>query len=91
MLTTLTHWLGSLGWTAFAWALGALLVLNVASLALLLTRRDRELVQRYTALWLAANLLLVAIGVGIPAITAVARLTLMGLGAVVPDLGSVTG
>ena len=91
MLTSLAHWLGSLGWTAFAGALGALLVLNAASVALLLTRRDRELVQRYTALWLAVNLLLIAIGVGIPAITAVARLTLMGLGAVVPDLGSVTG
>ncbi len=91
MLTSMTDWLGNLGWTAFAWALGALLMLNVASVALLLTRRDRELVQRYTALWLAANLLLVAIGVGVPAITAVARLTLMGIGAVVPDLGSVTG
>jgi hypothetical protein len=33
----------------------------------------------------------VAIGVGIPAITAVARLTLMGIGAVVPDVGSIAG
>jgi hypothetical protein len=86
MQPSLMQWLASVGWTAFTWALAGLLLLNVGAVALLILRRDRHAVQRYTSFWLAGNLLLVAVGVGIPAITAVARLALLGASTVVPEI-----
>jgi hypothetical protein len=41
--------------------------------------------------WLAANFFLLAIGVGIPAITAVTRLAILGASAVLPDVGLFAG
>jgi nitrate reductase gamma subunit len=86
MQSSLMQWLASVGWTAFTWALAGLLLLNAGAVALLIRRRDRHMVQRYTSLWLAGNLLLVTVGVGIPAITAVARLALLGASTVVPEI-----
>ena len=83
MTSPLLQWLASIGWTAFTWALAGWLALNLAALLLFL-KRDRALVERYTSMWLAANLLLVAIGVGVPAITSTARLVMIGVGAIVP-------
>lgn len=84
MESSLLQWLTGIGWTAFTWALGGLLLLNGAAVTLWIVKPDRMLVQRYTSLWLAGNLLLVAIGVGVPTITAVARLAVMGARAVTP-------
>lgn len=81
---TLLEWLGGLGWSVFTWSLAALLLLNGGALLLFLRRRDRTLVQQYTSFWLAANLLLIAVGVGGPAIAAVARLAVLGARAVAP-------
>lgn len=84
MQATLTHWLASIGWTSFTWALAALIVVNVSAFVVFATRGDRRLVERYTPWWLATNVVLLAIGVGIPAITAVTRLALLGASAVLP-------
>lgn len=91
MQATLMQWLSGIGWTAFVWALGALILLNVGAFVLFVSRGDRSLVERYTPWWLAANLLLVGIGVGIPAITAVARLAVLGASAVLPGVSLSTG
>jgi hypothetical protein len=91
MESSLLQWLTGIGWTAFTWALGGLLLLNGLAISLLIVKRDQTLVQRYTSLWLAANLLLVAIGVGVPTVTAVARLAVMGARAVTPDVNWLPG
>lgn len=83
---TLLEWLSGLGWSAFTWSLGGLLLGNGVALLLFFRKRDRALVQQYTSLWLGANLLLVAIGVGVPAIAAVARLAVLGARTVAPAL-----
>lgn len=86
MQATLTQWLAGVGWTAFTWALAALILVNVGAFVLFTSRGDRSLVERYTSWWLAANFFLLAIGVGVPAITAVARLAILGASAVLPDV-----
>jgi hypothetical protein len=79
MTSHLAAWLASIGWTAFVWALGGLLVVNGAALAAWVWKRDRALVQLWVAPWLAANLLLVLLGVGVPAATSAVRLVLMAV------------
>lgn len=91
MQATVTQWLAGIGWTAFVWALGAIVVLNVGAFALFVARGDRSLVERYTPWWLAVNLLLLSIGVGIPAVTAVTRLAILGASAVLPAVRFSTG
>lgn len=85
MDSSLLQWLAGIGWTAFSWALAGLLLLNAAAVTMLIVSRDRTLVQRFTSLWLAGNLLLLCIGVGVPSVTAVARLAVMGAKAVIPN------
>lgn len=85
MNTVLTQWLAGIGWTAFAWALAGLLLLNGAAALLWVMRGSRDMVQRWTSLWLAGNLLLVAVGLGVPTLTTAARLGLAGARAVTPS------
>ncbi len=74
MDTVLTEWLAGIGWRAFTWALAGLLLLNGAAAISFVLHGSRGLVQRWTSLWLAGNLLLLAMGIGVPAVTAMARL-----------------
>lgn len=85
MDSSVVQWLAGFGWTAFSWALAGLLLLNATAVAILIVSRDRTLIQRFTSLWLAGNLLLLCLGVGIPSVTAVARLAIMGAKAVTPN------
>lgn len=85
MQVPLTQWLAGVGWIAFTWALAALILVNAAAFLLFSARGNRDHVARYTSWWLAANLLLIAIGVGVPAITAVARLALVAARVVLPE------
>jgi hypothetical protein len=91
MQATLTQWLAGIGWTAFIWALAALIIINVGAFIAFTARGDRALVERYTTWWLGANLFLLAIGVGIPAITAVTRLAILGASVVLPDVSFAAG
>lgn len=79
MTSNLAAWLTTIGWTAFVWALGGLLVVNGAAIAAWVWKKDRALVQQWVAPWLAANLLLVLLGVGIPAATSAVRLVLIAV------------
>jgi len=56
---------GSWAWNA-SFSLGV--VLNVVAVLAVVATRDRRLVDRWTSPWLAANLGLVAFGVGVPAV-----------------------
>lgn len=86
MQTSLLQWLANIGWAAFTWSLAGLLLLNAGAAAFMVARGTRDVVQRFTGAWLAANLLLLVVGVGIPAITAIARLTLLAVRMVVPEI-----
>jgi uncharacterized iron-regulated membrane protein len=74
---TLSALLARIGWAAFLIALGGLLLVNGTAIALWIWRKDRDLVQRWVAPWLAMNVLLVLIGVGVPAVTSAARLVVL--------------
>jgi hypothetical protein len=77
MENTVVSWLGHVGWVSFLWAFAGLLVVNGAAVVAWFWRKDRELVQRYVAPWLAANVFLILVGVGVPAITSAGRLVVM--------------
>jgi hypothetical protein len=76
MDTQLLAWLHDVGTLAFRASAALFVGINVAFAAVLAARRDRAVVQRWTAPWLAANLVLLGTGLGIPALTALARLVI---------------
>jgi hypothetical protein len=77
MEQSVVGWLGQVGWNAFVWSLGGLLLLNGAAIALWIWRKDRDLVNRYVAPWLLANALLIMVGVGVPAVASAGRLIVL--------------
>jgi hypothetical protein len=76
METTVLDWLSSVGSTAFKWSALAFLAVNGAAIAAVVITKDRSLVNRWTGRLLAANLVLVGTGVGIPMLTAASRFTI---------------
>jgi len=60
--------------TTFRWAALAFLVVNGVAAAAVWISRDRRLVNRLTSPLLAANLLLVGAGIGVPAVAMTMRL-----------------
>ncbi len=84
------HWLydvlGRFGWAAFVLSFGAWLLLNTVAVLSLWRTRDRALVQRWTGWWLALNLMLVAVGIGVPAVSAAARLVVRTMQGPLPVL-----
>lgn len=73
MQITIVDWLDRVGSTSFALSAWAFVLLNgFAALAMLRTR-DTGLVNRWTSRFLAANLVLLGTGLGIPAATFAAR------------------
>ncbi|HSE67248.1 MAG TPA: hypothetical protein VLB12_09685 [Gemmatimonadales bacterium] len=60
-----------------SWTLRAALILfvllNGTAVALVVVRRDRTLVNRWTSRWLAANIALLGVGAGIPLLTGLLR------------------
>lgn len=79
MLDAVVSWLENVGTTAFTWSALAFVVLNGAGVALFLARRDRALVNRWTSRFLAANLVLLGTGLGVPLATLAARTALRTL------------
>ena len=66
--------LGALGATAFRWSAVAFLLLNgLAAIGVFLTR-DRRMVNRLTSPLVAANLVLLGTGLGLPALTLAVKL-----------------
>jgi len=60
--------------TTFRWAALAFLVVNGVAAAAIWISRDRRLVNRLTSPLLAANLLIVGAGIGVPALAATMRM-----------------
>ena len=86
MDVTVLHWLQSAGWSAFTWALAGVLLVNGAALSAFLWKRERSLVNAWTGPVLAANIVLVAIGIGVPMVTSAARLAILGMRSVIPAI-----
>jgi uncharacterized membrane protein YqiK len=75
MEPSIVEWLTNAGRTAFAWSLGALLLVNAVTALVFVVRQDRALVNRWTSRVLALDLLLVGTAVGVPLVTTMARMT----------------
>jgi hypothetical protein len=67
-------WLNGVSGTVFRVAALLFVLVNAGAVALVIVRRDRALVQRWTSPWLAANLLLLGAGIGVPTLAALAKL-----------------
>lgn len=70
---TVISWLEGVGATAFTLSALAFVVLNGAGIAAVVVTRDRTFVNRWTARFLAANLVLLGTGLGVPLATLAAR------------------
>lgn len=86
MDVTVLSWLQRTGWSAFTWALAGILLVNGVALFAFFWKRERSLVNAWTGPVLAANIVLVAIGIGIPLITSAARLAILGMSSVIPGI-----
>ncbi len=86
MDVTALSWLQRIGWSAFTWALAGMLLVNVLALFAFLWKREKSLVNAWTGPILAANIVLVAIGLGVPLVTSAARLAILGMRSVVPAI-----
>ena len=75
MDSTIVEWLNTVGSRAFVWSLGAFVVVNTIAIIAFVVRRDRTLVNRWTGRVLAADLLLIGTGVGVPVMTTMAKMT----------------
>jgi len=79
MLETTVLWLDQVSAEVF-WACAAGLVLiDLAAVAVVLQTRSRDVVDRWTGRVLAANLLLIGAGLGVPAVAYTAKLTATAL------------
>ena len=73
MPDTIVSWLDGVGSTAFTLSAVAFVALNVVAIAAVFMTRDRGLVNRWTPHFLAANLLLLGTGLGVPLAALAAR------------------
>ena len=86
MDVTVLTWLQSTGWRAFTWAGAGVLLVNGVALFALLWKRERSLVNAWAGPVVAANIVLVAIGIGVPLVTSAARLAILGMRRVIPAI-----
>ena len=71
----ISAWLDGAAMRVFAFCATLFVLLNTAAVALIFVKRDRGLVNRWTARWLAANIMLIGSGVGVPLVAKVVRMT----------------
>lgn len=69
-------WLARMGSRALSLSLVGFVLVNGVALAAMFVTRDRTLVNRWTGRLLAANLVLVGTGLGVPLLTSMARLAI---------------
>ena len=82
---TILSWLDGVGSTAFTLSAIAFVAINAIAIGTVLFTRDRGIVNRFTPHFLAANLLLLGTGLGIPLAALAARSV---ISAVTPSFGS---
>jgi hypothetical protein len=81
MISALLDGLDSIAHGARLLALGLFLLANLVFVGGLLLRREQRYVNRWTSHWLAANLVALSLGAGVPLATGLVRMAL----AAVPD------
>lgn len=86
MDVTVLSWLKSVGWSAFTWALAGMLLVNTVAILAFIWKRERSLVNTWTGPVIAINIMLVAIGVGVPMVTSVARLAILAMRGMMPGM-----
>ena len=69
----IAQWLDSIGARAFGVSAAVFVLMNGAAIAVLAIKRDYALVNRWTSRLLAANLVLLGTGIGLPLVTTLAR------------------
>jgi len=79
MLSSLVQWLDSVGSVVFWTCLIGLVAVNGVAAAMFFAKRSREIVNRWTAPVLAANVLLIGAGTMVPMVTYVARAAAVAL------------
>jgi hypothetical protein len=79
METTVLDWLARVGSSAFTYSAALFVLINGAAVIAVVVTRDRTLVNRWTGRLLAANLMLVGTGLGVPLLTAVTRLGILAV------------
>ena len=70
---TILSWLDGVGSTAFTLSAIAFVALNAIAIGVVMLTRDRGIVNRFTPHFLAANLLLLGTGLGVPLAALAAR------------------
>jgi hypothetical protein len=89
MEAAILDWLQDVAIRAFGLSLFLLLAIDVTYALVLLVKRDREIVNRWTSRVLAANLVLAGTGVGVPVLALSSRLAVKALAPLVPSAPSV--
>jgi hypothetical protein len=84
MLESLLALLDGAGTWAWHLGLGLFLLLNSVAILAVLVTRSRTLVDRWTGRWLAANLTIMGLGAGVPAVAGLLHLAVRLL----PSVGS---
>jgi hypothetical protein len=69
-------WLSGVSSTIVRFSLILFVGVNLAAAGAFLARRDRALVQKWTAPWLAANALLIGAGLGTPLLVGLTKLAI---------------
>ena len=69
MQASVIQWLDQVGWATFRYSAWAFVLLNGAGLAMVIWKRDRAMVNRWTSRFLAVDLLLLGAGLGVPIVT----------------------
>jgi len=90
MEATIVQWLSDFGTRVFFWSLGIFVVVNSVAVVVYFTRRDRTQVNRWTSRILAADLLLVGAGVGVPIVTTLTQVTVNAIAATFGGSGAAT-
>lgn len=79
MLETTVLWLDQISAEVFWTCAAGLVIIDVAAVAVVLQTRSRDVVNRWTSRVLAANLLLLGAGLGVPAVAYTAKLAATAL------------
>jgi len=74
-MTELSAWLDGAAARVFALCATLFVALNVGAVMLVVMKRDRAMVNRWTARWLAANFALLGAGLGVPLAAKVVHVT----------------
>jgi hypothetical protein len=89
MLDAFIAWLDRVGPLVFWTCAIAVVTLDAAAVAAVIGTKSRELVNRWTGTVLAANLLLLGIGVGVPGAMYVAKVVVSAVAPTTPPLAIV--